>query len=238
MGIVSIIIAYFLGNISAAIILSKLLKGEDVRTKGSGNAGATNMLRNYGKGMAAATLIIDVLKGVIAVMIGAKFGMAYPCALAVVVGHMYPAVFGFRGGKGIATGLGVLLAINPKLALCCLAVAVILFVTTKYISLGSICAAIAMPVFSFFMEPGFTIYALILCILTCYKHRENIKRLKNGTESKVGQHSTQSNQDAVHPERAPEAAGTAAEETPTAPDTTMTTTETVTTETTTDDNNE
>ena len=196
MAIISVIISYFLGNISAAIIISKLVKGEDIRTKGSGNPGTTNMLRVYGIKLAALTLLIDVLKGVIAVKLGALYGVSYICAAAVVIGHMWPLCFGFKGGKGIATGLGVLLAINPLLGLYCLIVAAVFFVTTRYVSLGSLFAAAAMPVLSYFMERGFTPYALLLCACVFYKHRENIKRLLSGTESKVGQHSTESDQDA------------------------------------------
>ena len=188
--IAACVAAYFLGNISPAILVSRILGGKegDIRKQGSGNPGTTNMLRVYGKKAAAVTLLIDVLKGVIAVLIGRALGgepLAYLCGFLVEIGHMYPVCWGFKGGKGIATGLGILLAIHPLYGLLELAVAILFFVTTKMVSPGSIAAAAALPVLAHFFAPGFQWYALILAAIVIFKHRSNIKKLINHEESKI-----------------------------------------------------
>ncbi len=188
--ILACIAAYFLGNISPAILVSRALGGKDgdIRKQGSGNPGTTNMLRVYGKKAAAVTLLIDVLKGVAAVLIGRAVGgapLAYLCGFLAELGHMYPVCWGFKGGKGIATGLGILLAISPVYGLLELAVAVVVFVATKMVSPGSLIAAAAMPVLARFFAPGFEWYALILAVLVIYKHRSNIQRLLRHEESKI-----------------------------------------------------
>ena len=185
---IAVVISYFIGNISPSILLSKMLGGDDIRNHGSGNAGTTNMLRVYGKKFAAITLIIDVLKGLCGYWVGAAAGVPYLCVVAVVIGHIWPVCFGFRGGKGIATCLGALLGVNWKMALILLGIAAIFFVTTRYISLGSIVAAVAAPILSIWFERGFVIYAVVLAAIVIYKHKDNIVRLMNHTESKVGQH--------------------------------------------------
>ena len=182
--------AYFLGNLSPAILVSRAIGGKegDIRKQGSGNPGTTNMLRVYGKKAAAVTLLIDVLKGVAAVLIGRALGgepLAYLCGFLVEIGHMYPVCWGFKGGKGIATGLGVLLAISPAYGVIELIIAVAVFVATQMVSPGSIAAAISMPVLAKFFAPGFRWYACILAIIVIYKHRSNIKKLVNHEESKI-----------------------------------------------------
>ena len=185
--ILSAAIAYLLGDISPAILISKALGG-DIREKGSGNAGSTNMLRNYGKKAAIATLAIDVLKGVAAVKIGALLagaGGAYIAAVFVMTGHIWPAFFGFKGGKGVATALGTLLAVDWRMALIVLVFALAIMAISKMVSLGSVCAAAALPPLSFFMLRGFTLYGLVMAAIVIFKHRSNIKRILEGTESKL-----------------------------------------------------
>ena len=182
--------AYFLGNINPAILVSRVLGGKegDIRKQGSGNPGTTNMLRVYGKKAAGVTLLIDVLKGVVAVLIGRAIGgepLAYLCGFLVEIGHMWPVCWGFKGGKGIATGLGILLAISPVYGLLELAIAVVAFVTTKMVSPGSIAAAIGLPILAHFFAPGFFWYALALAVIVIYKHRSNIKKLIHHEESKI-----------------------------------------------------
>ena len=150
------IIAYLIGSINFSVILSKKMAGFDVRQKGSGNAGTTNMLRSVGKKAAAITLICDILKGVvsigIAILVGYLFNaqnksiLVQIAAIAVVIGHTFPIFFGFKGGKGVATSLGVLIMTNWQIGLICLAIAIIIMAITKMVSLGSCMAAIAFQV--------------------------------------------------------------------------------------------
>ena len=181
-----LIIAYLIGNISPAILISRAA-GIDIRTKGSGNAGTTNMLRVMGKKAALITLVIDVLKGVIAVVIGRAVGgegLAVLCGLFVFVGHIWPALFEFRGGKGIATGLGLLLAIKPMLGLICLAAAAVGLLLTRRVSVGSLLAAILLPFLGYWLVPDYWFFLLIISIVIFIKHRSNIKRLLKGEEPK------------------------------------------------------
>jgi glycerol-3-phosphate acyltransferase PlsY len=185
--ILSILIAYLLGNLSGAMILSRL-RGDDIRKHGSGNAGTTNVLRSYGTGWAVATLLMDVLKGVAAVLIGrALYGDtgAYAAAVMVVVGHIWPAVWGFKGGKGIATALGVLLTVDWRLGLLALAVALAVMFATQRVSPGSIVGAIAAPFLAWKLVPGFVPYVAVLALIVIIKHWPNIKRIFKGEEPKV-----------------------------------------------------
>ncbi|MBR6352109.1 MAG: glycerol-3-phosphate 1-O-acyltransferase PlsY, partial [Firmicutes bacterium] len=185
--ILSILIAYLLGNLSGAMILSRL-RGDDIRKHGSGNAGTTNVLRSYGTGWAVATLLVDVLKGVAAVLIGrALYGStgAYAAAVMVVVGHIWPAVWGFKGGKGIATALGVLLTVDWRLGLLALAVALAVMFATQRVSPGSIVGAIAAPFLAWKLVPGFVPYVAVLALIVIIKHWPNIKRIFKGEEPKV-----------------------------------------------------
>ncbi len=181
------VIAYFLGNISPAIILSRL-KGKDIREQGSGNAGTTNMLRVYGKKAAALTLIIDVLKGVCAVLIGrALAGEAGAClaVLCVIIGHIWPVLYGFKGGKGVAASLGALLALSPSLAGLAALIALAVIALTKMVSAGSVAAAVALPILSFLRYRAFFPYALAMAAIVIFKHRSNIGRIIRGEESKL-----------------------------------------------------
>lgn len=204
--IIAGIIAYLLGSISFSVIFTKKLAGFDVREKGSGNAGSTNVLRTAGKKTALLTLICDILKGVVAVLIALLIGniinaddrtkatLIQVAGILVVIGHTFPVFFGFRGGKGVATALGVLLTINWQIGLICLIFALILMAGSKMVSLGSVAAAILFPVLCIFLSqnslvPGFnfsyTVFGIIMACIVVYNHRSNIKRILEGKENKL-----------------------------------------------------
>ena len=189
-------VSYALGMINGAIIISTHKCGSDVREHGSGNAGLTNFYRCYGKALAAAVIAIDVLKSVAAAIIGALvfkhlgeplFGkcLAY---LFTVLGHMFPAVYGFRGGKGILTSAGAIAVINWRLCLLLLGVFAVIVLTTKYVSLGSVIASVCIPV-GIWLFCGQDWGATILCIVTAglmiWMHRGNIARLLKKQERKL-----------------------------------------------------
>lgn len=201
--IIVAVIAYLLGSISFSVIISKKMAGFDVRKKGSGNAGTTNVLRSVGKKAAVITLILDILKGVLAVLVAYIAGnivkegvdkalLIQIAGLLVIVGHTFPIFFGFKGGKGIATALGVLLITNWNIGLICLVFALVLMALTKMVSLGSISAAILFPVLILFMphtaylvDGNYIIYSILIAVLVVFNHRANVKRLLNGTENKL-----------------------------------------------------
>ena len=195
--LIIIITAYLLGNISTSYIVAKRLAGVDIRTQGSGNAGSTNVLRTLGKKAGALTFIGDVLKGLIAVLIARliAYGVnlddttcAYIAVVAVVLGHNYPVFLGFKGGKGVATSLGSMLGMNPLVALLCLGFFIIIVAITKYVSLGSILGIGLSPVIMMINHnTKGVLVTLFLTISVAITHKENIKRLLNGTESKLGQ---------------------------------------------------
>ena len=150
--VVMLLIAYLIGSVNFSVIISKKVAGFDVREKGSGNAGSTNMLRSVGKGAAAITLICDILKGVLAIAIAMIIGnmvqgsnkelLVQIAGIAVVIGHTFPIFFRFKGGKGVATSLGILLMSNWQIGLICLVFALVLMVLTRMVSLGSCAAAV------------------------------------------------------------------------------------------------
>lgn len=194
------VIAYLIGSINSSILISKAVMGEDIRKSGSGNAGATNMLRTMGKKYAIITLVIDILKGVVALLLaklainlGAYDVSMYIAGVAVVLGHNFPVFFGFKGGKGVATSLGVILILDWKIGLITLVIALLIMAISKYVSLGSIMAAVVfiilqtvvMAVSDSFDITRF-ICVLILGGLLIIRHRANIVRLLKGTENKLG----------------------------------------------------
>lgn len=185
--ILLIILAYFLGNISPSTLLAKAA-GKDIKKEGSGNAGTTNALRVLGKKAAVITLVVDIGKGVLAVMLGHWFGgpmTAMLCAPAAFVGHIYPVLLRFKGGKGVAVAFGTLLGVNWKLALAALAVVAVVVLLTKMMSLGSVIGAISFPVLSYFMEPDFLYIGSLMAVLLIFAHRTNIKRIIKGEENKL-----------------------------------------------------
>ena len=180
----AVALAYLMGNISPSILMAKA-KGIDIRKEGSGNAGTTNALRVMGKKAGAITLVVDILKGTCAVLLGSLLAGhlgAMCCVIAVFCGHVWPVFFGFRGGKGVATAFGALLGLNPLLALATLGIVVIGVLITKRMSVGSILGAIAFPVLSVFMERDFIIPGIILALIVLIKHRANIVRIFRGQE--------------------------------------------------------
>jgi glycerol-3-phosphate acyltransferase PlsY len=203
LSIVVAVIAYLIGSINFSVIFSKMIAGFDVREKGSGNAGTTNMLRSVGKGAAALTLICDILKGVVSIGIAILLGEIFKienkallvqiAGIAVVVGHTFPVFFGFKGGKGVATSLGVLLVSNWQIGLICLVFALLLMALTQMVSLGSCAAAVLFPVLTLFINEhyivsegsSYLIYSIILAVIVLFNHRSNIQRMLNGTENKL-----------------------------------------------------
>ena len=220
----AILLAYAIGNISPAIVLGKM-HGIDIKKEGSGNAGTTNVLRVLGKKAAAATLIIDIFKGVAAVLIG-RFGGAFlaagatawavtngaltaaaalafsqlcslllmlACGTAAFCGHIWPAAFGFKGGKGVATAFGVIVTVKPLLGLVTLLVVLIVAALTRRVSAGSVAGAIAFPFLAWLLNPGavalggplYIGWAVVVAAIVLIKHRANIKRLIRGEEPKI-----------------------------------------------------
>lgn len=185
--IVPVVIAYLLGNISPSIILGKI-HGIDIKKEGSGNAGTTNALRVLGKKAALITLVIDIGKGVLAVIIGRLVGGAavgYICALAVFCGHIWPCFYSFKGGKGVATAFGALMSVNWMLGLAALAVVAAGLALTQRMSVGSLLGAITFPVICWFLEPDFIWIGSVMALIVLIKHRANIGRLLRGEEPKM-----------------------------------------------------
>ena len=204
--IIVAVIAYLLGSISFSVIISKKIAGFDVREKGSGNAGSTNVLRTVGKKAAVLTLICDVLKGVVAVLIATLVGKIWKeldgallvqlAGIFVIIGHTFPIFFKFKGGKGVATSLGVLLITNWQIGLICLVFALVLMALTQMVSVGSIGAAILYPALTIFITQNYIvtgnyiISSIIIAVLVVFNHRSNVKRLLSGTENRINLKST------------------------------------------------
>ncbi len=189
-----IVLSYLLGNISTGFLLGKWLRKTDIREYGSKNAGATNALRVFGIKIGLMTLAGDMLKGFLATRIGFALGgettMAI-AALSVVIGHNYPVFLKFKGGKGIATTAGVLLALSPLLLLLQVTLMVLIVWITKYVSLGSVVNAILLPIFiAIFYRPfswTLILAAGLMGLMAVFRHRANIVRLINGNERKFGE---------------------------------------------------
>lgn len=204
--IIIAVIAYLIGSINFSIILSKRMAGFDIREKGSGNAGTTNMLRAVGKKAAVITLICDILKGVVSILIAVLAGkivknldnalLVQLAGIFVIIGHTFPVFFKFKGGKGIATALGVLLMINWQIGLICLIFALVLMALTKMVSVGSIAAAILFPILVAFIDQNYIVqtsnsnwsylvFSIIVALLVIFNHRANVQRILNGTENRL-----------------------------------------------------
>ncbi|HUB53243.1 MAG TPA: glycerol-3-phosphate 1-O-acyltransferase PlsY [Terracidiphilus sp.] len=196
------LVAFLFGSIPTGYLLVRTFRRQDIRSMGSGNIGATNVLRAGGKGLGAATFLLDVLKGSLAVMLGAWLGslllpmlpnrdMQALAALFAVLGHMFTPWLGFRGGKGVATGFGVFLVAAPWAALAAIGVFALILAITRFVSLGSIVGAACFPAFAWFMTHGerpafFIAVQCAVALLIIIKHRQNIGRLMSGTESRFG----------------------------------------------------
>ncbi|HTQ70978.1 MAG TPA: glycerol-3-phosphate 1-O-acyltransferase PlsY [Acidocella sp.] len=194
--------SFLLGSVPTGYLLVRIFCGQDIRALGSGNIGATNVVRAGGKKLGAITFLLDVLKGCLAVWLGLGLSMllapAFPprnaealAALCAVLGHMYTPWLNFRGGKGVATGFGVFLVAAPMAALSAIALFAVIFAFSRYVSLGSIIAAASFPVFAWYLVRGarpafFLAVQAAVALLIIVKHHQNIRRLLAGTESRFG----------------------------------------------------
>jgi glycerol-3-phosphate acyltransferase PlsY len=202
-------IAYLLGSIPFGYLLVRIVRGEDIRQTGSGNIGATNVARSGAKSLGIATLVLDALKGALAVWLAFRLGkskynicgdfIAFPCApelrlmavaaLFAVLGHVFPIWLRFKGGKGVATALGVFCVLFPKAILLALAIFILIVAVTRFVSLGSILGAIAFPVAAYFLQQADWLSLLLassVSLIVILKHHQNIARLLSGTESRFG----------------------------------------------------
>jgi glycerol-3-phosphate acyltransferase PlsY len=193
--ILSLSIAYLLGSIPFGYLLVRIFRNEDIRTQGSGNIGATNVARSGAKGLGLATLLLDMAKAFAGVAIAkylapGMYDVAVAAGVAAILGHVFPVWLGFRGGKGVASGLGVMLALCWQAGLAGVAVFAVVFALTRYVSLASVVAAAAFPVFGFYFvtqrTPMVVFGFVFIPLLIIVKHHANIRRLLNGTESRFG----------------------------------------------------
>lgn len=189
--ILAAICGYLLGSINSSIIVGRLYR-KDIRMYGSGNAGTTNTLRVLGKKAALLVLIGDLLKGILSYLIGYYITKEPTAGMiagsASILGHVWPIYFGFRGGKGVLTSFAVMLMMDWKISLMVLGIFIIVVILTRYVSLGSIIAAICLPILAAILSRPVTqiVFSIIIAVLLIFMHRANIKRLASGTESKLG----------------------------------------------------
>ena len=196
--IISAVLGYLIGSFPTSFIMARALKGVDIRQVGSGNAGATNVFRSVGKLPALITLIVDIAKGIFVVTVLANFSYLYLenldydfyrsfLGLMAVCGHIWPIWLKFKGGKGVATTLGVAIGLAPVALLPSLIIWLIIFFTTNYVSLASILALITFPMFAVsFSQPIYLVLmSVVICLISIFKHRENIRRLLKGQENKT-----------------------------------------------------
>jgi len=189
-------LAYLVGSLSFAVIVSKAMRLDDPRSYGSGNPGATNVLRSGNKVAAILTLLLDALKGVVAVLVaraladrlGFTPAVVALAGVAAFLGHLYPVFFRFQGGKGVATAAGVLLALDARVGLACLGAWLVVAVATRYSSLAALVTAVLAPVFTYFLigDPPVVVLVAVMSVLLVWRHRSNISKLLDGTESKLG----------------------------------------------------
>jgi glycerol-3-phosphate acyltransferase PlsY len=191
LGTVLVVLAYLSGSLASAVIVCRIMKLPDPRREGSGNPGATNVLRLGGKKAASLTLVGDMVKGAVPVLLAhllTDSPTVLACtAVAAFVGHLYPVFFQFKGGKGVATAFGAVAALVLPVALFMAAVWVVAAITTRYASLASMSAAVAAPLFAlvFIREPAYILALIVIAALLVYRHRENIERLRDRTENEI-----------------------------------------------------
>ncbi|SHE74580.1 glycerol-3-phosphate 1-O-acyltransferase PlsY [Schwartzia succinivorans] len=189
--ILGCLLSYLIGSIPTGLILGKLLWGVDLREHGSHNIGATNAWRTLGKGPGIIIFLLDFLKGVIGVALGMYFAgtplMMVLGGIMAIVGHSWSILLKFKGGKGVATGLGVIVMLMPSTALMVFLIWFVIVLITKYVSLGSIVAAACVPLFAWlFNQPcEYIVFSVLAAVFVIYRHKTNIGRLLNGTESKI-----------------------------------------------------
>ena len=180
---------YILGSIPFGVVLTKIAGLGDVRNIGSGNIGATNVLRTGNKFLAALTLILDIAKGAAAVLIGSIYGpdIAIVGGLGAFIGHLFPVWIGFRGGKGVATACGIFIGLNWQTGLLALLIWVLILVTTRLSSLAALIASASAPALAYwFGTPQMAEFAILIAVIVWLRHLANIRRLLNGTESRIG----------------------------------------------------
>jgi glycerol-3-phosphate acyltransferase PlsY len=189
--LLAIVVGYLLGSIPFGLVLTKFAGTQDLRSIGSGNIGATNVLRTGRKGLAAATLLCDMLKGTVAVLIAGYVGgpdAAMLAGLAAFLGHLFPVWLGFKGGKGVAVYIGVLIGLFWPAAVVFCVVWLATAATSRYSSLSGLVAGFVTPIFLWwFGHPALAALFAVLTLLLFYVHRENIKRLQAGTEGRIGE---------------------------------------------------
>jgi len=192
-GLAITLIAYIIGTVPFGVFVSRWVGAADPRTKGSGNIGCTNVMRVAGRGAAAATLVLDASKGLVAVWMAEAWipsdtiPWTQVAGISVVLGHTFPVWTGFRGGKGVATGIGALMALSPLLAVGACAVWGVVLASFRYVSLASVVTAVILPlVVALFPVSDVRTFALAVAAVVIIRHRENIHRLVQGTESRVG----------------------------------------------------
>lgn len=190
--ILAVLLSYLIGSVSFSIVIAKWVKGIDIRQHGSGNAGATNTLRVLGKGPGMMVFALDIVKGIGAVLIGHAASdngwVPVLCGLAAIIGHNWPIYFRFKGGKGIATTVGVIATLAFWPALCAGVVAIAAIAITRYVSLGSLLFALLTPIFIVVFQYSLPLFAgaLIITLFAFVRHRSNIGKLLQGTENKLG----------------------------------------------------
>jgi len=191
--IIAILTSYLIGSLIFSFIVGKLLKGVDVRKHGSGNAGATNTLRVIGVGPAIIVFLLDVCKGLLAIVLASLFApdrqwVEVACGLAAIAGHNWPVWFHFKGGKGIATTIGMIIALAPLAGVIAGVIAILSIVITRYVSFGSLLFTAFIPVFVFVLSYPIEIFwgSLLIMVLAWYRHRSNIVKLLRGQENKLG----------------------------------------------------
>ncbi len=186
-----IVLGYFIGALPTGLVLVRVLRGEDIRKHGSGNIGTVNVLRVAGPGVAAAVLLVDVLKGLVPVLLALRGGVAswavVAAGLAAIAGHNWSVFLGFRGGKGIATSFGVLAGLSMPAALVAAVVWIIVVAITRFASLGSLLAVVSVPISLWRLRtpPEYVAFGVVASLFAIYRHRANIQRLAAGTELRI-----------------------------------------------------